>query len=126
MVKAWFDNKDGTLEMRVQGHAGFAEIGKDPVCAGASVLAMAAAQCIDWMGGHDCMEEPPKIHVAGGNVRVTCRPKEDYFPQVFTVMEVAQVGMLLLEGAYPEHAAVKTFAAAEAEAIKDSSTSRTD
>ena len=38
----------------------------------------------------------------------------------------SQVGMLLLAGAYPEHAAVKTFAAAEAEAIKDSSTSRTD
>lgn len=126
MVKAWFDRKDGTLEMRVQGHAGFAEIGKDPVCAGASVLAMAAAQYIDGMDDQDCMEETPKIHVTGGNVRVTCRPKEEFYPQALTVMEVAQVGMLLLAGAYPEHAAVKTFAAAEAEAIEGSSTSRTD
>lgn len=128
MVRAIFDvNPEiGRLEMRFHGHAGFAEIGKDPVCAGASVLAMAAAQCIELMDGHDCMEETPKIHVAGGNVRVTCRPKEEFYPQALAVMEVAHVGMKMLEETYPGYAEVKVIGPAEAVSIEGSSTSRTD
>ena len=128
MVSAVFDvNPEiGRLEMRFHGHAGFAEMGKDPVCAGASVLAMAAAQCIDGMGDQGCMEEAPKIHVAGGNVRVTCRPKEAFYPQALTVMAVAHVGMVMLEEAYPGYAEVKVIGPAEAVSIEGSSTSRTD
>ena len=37
------DREKGVLSMELRGHAGFAELGRDPVCAGASVLAMTLA-----------------------------------------------------------------------------------
>ncbi len=48
MITASFEQsrEKGILSMELRGHAGFAELGKDPVCAGASVLAMTAAQCV--------------------------------------------------------------------------------
>lgn len=127
MVKAYFDfdTERNAFEMRVQGHADFAELGKDPVCAGASVLAFTAAQVIDLIDRNQLLEEPV-IRISGGNVRLVCRPNEKSFCRAQTVFLFAQIGMQLLEAAYPGHVSVKMFAAADAEAIKDSSTSRTD
>ena len=101
----------------------FAEIGKDPVCAGASVLAMAAAQCIDWMGGHDCMEEPPKIHVAGGNVRVVIKPKPENFNDALLIIGTVAVGYQLLQEAYPGYVKYYQFDTADipAESIQTGS-----
>lgn len=126
MVTASFQEENGALEMRVQGHASFAKAGMDPVCAGASVLALTVAQCVDSIAEHGGTKEKPTIRVSGGNVRVRCEPTEECMGQLLIVYQTAQVGMLLLAGAYPRHASVKTFAAAQAEAIEDSSTSRTD
>ena len=115
MVKAIFtcDQELGILEMRVQGHADFAEMGKDPVCAGASVLAMAAAQTVDIMNGERKLKDGTVIHVAGGNVRVQCAPKEEYFGEALLVLYVAQVGFGLLEAAYPEYVRLTPFEPAE-------------
>ena len=44
-----FLRQDEAIEMRVNGHAEFEELGKDPVCAGASILALTVAQCVDMM-----------------------------------------------------------------------------
>ena len=71
MVKAYFDfdAEKNAFEMRVQGHADFAELGKDPVCAGASVLAFTAAQVIDIIDRNQLLEESV-IRISGGNVRL--------------------------------------------------------
>ena len=128
MVKAifTFDTMQGIIEMRVQGHADFDELGKDPVCAGASVLAFTAAQCIDCIDQKHGFEEKPVIHIAGGNVRVQCRPRDGFFAETMMVFNVISVGMQLLANKYPDHVRLIPFEAAEADSIKDSSTSRTD
>ena len=128
MVRAIFEinRETGRIEMRVHGHAGFAEMGKDPVCAGASVLAMTFAQCIEWMGDAGRLKKDPRIQVCGGNVRVKCYPEPEYFGEAVVTVNVAMVGMQMLAEAYPEHVEVKVIGAAEAESIKESSTSRTD
>ncbi len=127
MVKAYFnfDTERNAFEMRVQGHADFAELGKDPVCAGASVLAFTAAQVVDLIDREQLLEEPV-IRISGGNVRLECRPNGASFCRVQTIFLFTQIGMQLLEAAYPGHVSVTMFAAAEAEAIEGSSTSRTD
>ena len=94
MVKAYFDfdAEKNAFEMRVQGHADFAELGKDPVCAGASVLAFTAAQVIDLIDRNQLLEEST-IRISEGNVRLECRPTEKSFCRVQTVFLFAQIGM---------------------------------
>lgn len=87
------------IEMRVQGHAGFAELGRDPVCAGASVLAMTAAQCIESMGKK--LQKAPKITIQGGNVRVVAKPRPEYRAEAMHIFYMAQVGFMLLSETYP-------------------------
>lgn len=107
MTTAYFYDHGNALEMRVQGHTGFAEMGKDPVCAGASVLAMTAAQCIAAMG--DRLKKKPKIHISGGNVRVVAKPKPAYYPEAKHVMYMAEVGFQLLSESYPDHVRLISF-----------------
>ena len=128
MIRAIFEcnRETGKLEMRVHGHANFAELGKDPVCAGASVLAMAAAQCIDLMEQAGSLQKEAVFKIDNGNVRVKCLPKPEHFDEALLIFHVAHVGMELLAAAYPEHAEVKVIGAAKADSIKESSTSRTD
>lgn len=99
--------KMGAIEMRVQGHAGFAQMGKDPVCAGASVLAFTAAQCIQAMG--DRLEKKPHITIRGGNVRVVARPKKEHYAEAMHVFYVAEVGFQLLQESYPGHIELTPF-----------------
>lgn len=128
MIRAIFDcnRETGKLEMRVHGHANFAKLGKDPVCAGASVLALSAAQCIDLMEKAGNLQNEAVFRIDNGNVRVKCLPKPEYFDEALIVFHVAHVGMELLAAAYPENAEVKVIGAAKADSIKESSTSRTD
>ena len=116
MTQAIFDIGD-TVEMRVLGHAGFDVQGKDPVCTGASVLAMTAAQSILLMDDDGKLEDKPLVHVAGGNVRVKATPKAEFRCEAIHIMYVAEIGFLLLSNAYPEHVKleIKTADAAEME-----------
>lgn len=97
----------GAIEMRVQGHTGFAEHGSDPVCAGASVLAFTAAQCIMAMGNKLCKE--PTVTISGGNVRVVAKPRPEYYPEAMHIFYVAEVGFQILGESYPDHVTLNPF-----------------
>ena len=97
-----FLRPDGALEMRANGHADFDELGKDPVCAGASTLALTVAQCVDTMNEEDALEDV-RIHIGGGNTRVVAKPKPEAFHEALDYFRVAAVGFQLLSEAYPEH-----------------------
>lgn len=107
MTTVIFRVLDGPVyEMRVQGHTGFAEIGKDPVCAGASLLAMTVAQCVDLVP-RDRLRKKPHITIGGGNVRVVASPKPDAANEIAHIMYVAQVGYQLLAASYPDNVRLK-------------------
>lgn len=108
MTRAMFRFVDGdALEMRVLGHANFRQMGNDPVCAGASVLAFTAAQCIEAMG--DKLQKAAHINIGGGNVRVVAKPKPEYRAEALHTFYVAQVGFQLLSEAYPENVELTPF-----------------
>ena len=117
---------EGAIEMRCQGHADFAELGKDPVCAGASVLAVTAAQCAETMHEAGRLQKKPVVNVRGGNVRVVIKPKPDRFNEAMLIVGTLAVGFQLLAEAYPGHVKYYQFDTADipAESInqKDSST----
>ena len=91
------------IEIRVNGHAGFRELGKDPVCAGASVLAVTAAQCAETLHDNGWLQKKPVVNVRDGNVRVVMKPKPEYFNAAQLVAGVIGTGFQLLREAYPEH-----------------------
>lgn len=124
-AKFKLEMESGSIIMDVRGHAGFAELGKDPVCAGASVLAMTVAQCVHDMGRHGKLKKKPNIRVKNGHVTVVAKPEPEYFHEALHLFWVGQVGFQLLEESYPTMVSLSQFeTAAKADSIntKDSST----
>jgi uncharacterized protein YsxB (DUF464 family) len=102
----------GALVMDVKGHASFAELGEDPVCAGASVLAMTVAQCVKFMHEDGKLQKEPNIRVKNGRVRVVAKPQPEHFHEALHLFYIGQVGMSLLAETYPENLQLFPFEAA--------------
>lgn len=103
----WFD--ENVIVMDVKGHAGFEQVGKDPVCAGASVLAMTVAQCVEDMYAAGKLRKKPNIRVENGRVMAVAKPKRRFFHEALHVFWVGEVGMQLLSETYPAHVTLKAF-----------------
>lgn len=102
----------GALVMDVKGHAGFAELGRDPVCAGASILAMTVAQCTQLMGEEGNLQKEPNIRMKNGRVTVVAKPVPEHFHEALHLFWFGQVGMQALQEAYPQHIELIPFEAA--------------
>ena len=102
------DQEKGVLSMEVIGHTGFAEAGKDPVCAGASVLAMTAAQCVKSMEEAGRLKKKAHIVIRNGRVLVTAKPKPEYLQEIRHLFWVAETGMQLLTEAYPDNIEIRS------------------
>ena len=111
MVKAEFkaDRSTGFLSMDVKGHAGFAELGRDPVCAGASVLAMTVASCIRGMEKEDKLQKKAHVVVRNGHVKVTAMPKPAFYGEALHTFFFGETGMQMLSEAYPGHVQFTPF-----------------
>ena len=113
MVKATFHHlKDqGAYVAEVRGHAGFDELGKDVVCAGASMYAMGLAQCVEQMRHDGKLIKAPNVKVKNGEVFVVAKPKAEFEDELRHYFTMAQVGFRLLETVYPQHVSMKTYEA---------------
>ena len=103
MVTARFSHDGDAWTMNVRGHAAFAELGKDPVCAGASVLAMTIAQCAQTMYDAGKLQKKPHVTIRNGRVDVTAKAKPEYEGELRHTFFVGEVGMQLLSESYPDH-----------------------
>lgn len=111
----------------VDGHAGFAEMGKDVVCAGASMYAMGLAQCVMLMHDAGKLQKKPTIKIKNGEVNVVAKPKPEHEDELRHYFYMAQVGLKLLKESYPGHVDVLLYEASfTGDSDTDSSTSRTD
>ena len=91
------------LALKVEGHAGYAEIGKDIVCASASILAYTMAQCVRDAEMEGNLVAPPKIVLEGGEAFILCEPTEDSLPDMENVFLFARKGYELLAHNYPQY-----------------------
>lgn len=113
MVSARFEYGKDFIRMDVKGHAGFAEAGKDPVCAGASILAMTVAQCIDGMAQEDKLQKKPNTRIQNGRVMVIAKPKPEFFNEALHIFWMGETGLQLLSEAYPGNVEFKPFIEAQ-------------
>ena len=110
MIQVRFEqNRErGVLSMELRGHAGFAALGKDPVCAGASVLAMTAAQCVKSMEEAGRLQKKAHILIRSGRVLVTAKPREEAFDEARLLFWAAAAGLRRRSQAYPGNVEVKS------------------
>ncbi len=102
------DRESGAFVMELIGHAGFAQLGKDPVCAGASVLAMTAAQCVKSMEEGGRLQKKAHVVIRNGRVLVAAKPKPEYLQETGHLFWAAETGMRLLAEAYPGNIEIRS------------------
>jgi uncharacterized protein YsxB (DUF464 family) len=104
------DDEKKTLSLRLEGHAGQAEVGQDIVCASATILAYTVAQIVKMMEGNKELTRKPTIKLKKGNIEITCRCKTDEgYAEALHTYFVAQIGYSLLAHNYPQYVALNSF-----------------
>lgn len=105
MITARFykKNKDGSIRMTLQGHAGAAPKGEDLICASASMLAYTVAQAVQFMFEQGMLAKKPKISIKEGSAAVVAIPREEYQAEVLHTYWVAQCGIHMLARNYPQY-----------------------
>ena len=104
MIKVKFaENKaNGSLSLKVKGHAGQAPEGHDIICASASILAYTVAQMVTDINSKGGLKKPPTVKLEKGDAVVTCHPKDETTAELLHTYFVAQVGYNLLAHNYPQ------------------------
>ena len=98
MISVTFTESGDKLSLRVEGHAGYAEAGKDIVCAAASILAYTLASIVD------SLEAESMIDLTSGDTVISCEAtsKSDLMIAKAAFMFAVR-GYALLEHNYPQY-----------------------
>ena len=103
MIKITFTEDAEILSLRVEGHAGYAEIGKDIVCSSASILAYTVAKIVNDALAKGWLKVPPIMTIESGKTLVLCEPLPEHFLEVESAYNFAKEGFQLLSQNYSEY-----------------------
>lgn len=113
MITAKFstNKKSGSITLKVTGHAGAAEQGKDIICSAASILTYTLAQAISFMHSEGKLQKKPNIRFTEdkGDAVITAKPKDDWYGEALHCFFIAQVGFHLLSHNYPQYVELNSF-----------------
>lgn len=107
MTTVTYKGKDEVFELTAEGHAGYAEIGKDIVCASVSILAYQLGQIVT--DAYKCkkLKSKPKVILEEGNVRIKCVPFKEYAGEIAYAFYFSFIGFSLLARHYPENVEIR-------------------
>ena len=103
MIKVTFTEEGNKLSLRLEGHAGYAEHGKDIVCASASILAFTVAQFVMEAEHKGDLKAPAEVKVEGGDAFISCEPTEEGFSMMQNMYLFAKIGYALLQHNHPQY-----------------------
>lgn len=103
MVKVTFTESGKKLSLRVEGHAGFAPIGEDMICASATILAYTVAQFVKLAMERGDLVSSPEINLEKGYAFVSCEPTEEAAYETQNMYAFAKLGYQLLAHNYPQY-----------------------
>ena len=108
MIKATIISRGEKLSLRIEGHAGYAEEGKDIVCASASILAHTVAHKVGLLDRFGAFKEPATIKLESGDTEITCVPPDSdlLYHSLRGIYEFAGTGLCLLAQNYPQYVEV--------------------
>ena len=108
-VKFSYDKDKRECSLLVKGHAEWADIGKDLICASASILAYTIGQVIKGMEHHGDLVGTPIIELNEGDATIVCRAKDDYlFSEMMQDFFVVRTGYAVLAHNYPQYVQIIT------------------
>ena len=105
MLNVTFTTEGKKLSLRLEGHAGYAEHGKDIVCASASILAYTVAQFVKLANENGDFTTPPDIVLNGGDAFVCC----EHTQEAKKMFDFAELGYRLLQHNYPQYVRLNTL-----------------
>ena len=106
MITAIFERNESVKELtlKVSGHASFDEVGKDIVCASASILTYTLAKVTEDMYEKGHFEGYPILRLNGGDALIECRCKSYFaFADAIQAFDMTKVGFTLLAENYPQN-----------------------
>lgn len=109
MLTVTFENDGKKLTLKLKGHAGQADIGRDIVCAATSILTYTVAQIVKYESKNGGLKNPPTIKLKKGNAIVSCEPTEEKYAELLHSYCVAEVGYTLIQHNYPQYVELKMF-----------------
>ena len=115
MIKAKFiHEKDiGVIALKVEGHAGQDNKGKDIVCSAASILTYTIAQYLQYVQAQGGLQKEPHIELNDGDAIIMAKPTEEYEGEVLNAFFVVEVGFSLLAQNYPQYVELTMFGEAK-------------
>ena len=106
MINATYRTEEDTHSLVVSGHAGYADKGRDIVCAGASALVQAL---IGWIENCPCEVECISVDHNIGEVIISCRGGED----VAAVFTMTAIGLEQIANTYPDYVEINMIGIAD-------------
>lgn len=96
MIRGHYTHRGRKHELCINGHAGYAEYGKDIVCSGVSAIVYAL---LGWIEHHeDELTELEDVIVEDGQVYIACAGND----RVNTAFQVAVTGLVQIARQYPD------------------------
>lgn len=103
-IKFLADDASKSVCIRLSGHAGAAEKGRDIVCAAASILAYAASGCAESLYADGHLAEPPICSIEAGDTTISVIAKdEDGYRTARTALMAVEIGFFYVAAAAPDH-----------------------
>lgn len=97
MIRVYYNRGEGRHELTVNGHAGYAEYGKDIVCAGVSAIVFAL---LGWMEhNEEEIDDLEDMIAEDGQVYIACTGND----KLETAFQVAVLGLIQIARAHPDH-----------------------
>ena len=110
IAKFEIDESKKQASVHINGHARQADVGKDIVCASASILAYTLAQNVIGLDNRGLLKYDPTIKLKEGNAIIRCRAKTDEsYAEILHLFVVIQTGYQLLAHNYPQFVAIEMF-----------------
>ena len=104
MLKVTLLTEGEKLSLRLEGHARYDVVGRDIVCASASILVYTVAQLIYEMDACGRLTESPMVRLCEGDALVEAVCKDQKATQeAMQIMHFAKAGYSLLQNSYPEY-----------------------
>jgi uncharacterized protein YsxB (DUF464 family) len=103
-VKYTYDIGLKKCSLRLKGHSGQNDIGKDIICSSASILAYTMAQIVKALEHHGDLAEEPTIKLESGDALIECVAKDEYlFAEMMQYFYTINTGYSLLAHNYPQY-----------------------